>query len=177
MSKITEELNIIFDNVNEWLKFAESKNAVIIGLNGAAIFSLISTFSCMFSLKGWLSTSGILVVLLLLLSTTVSLLSFIPNLKMMRLPSINSNNAPVNIIYFGSIAILEHDEFIMKVAGLMKVSMDSVSDLDRQYAKQIVNNSRIALLKYRFFTLAVWLDIIAIIALLIGVIILFVLSI
>ena len=41
---MTERLNIIFLNVNEWLKFAELKHAVIIAFNGAAIFGIFQIF-------------------------------------------------------------------------------------------------------------------------------------
>ena len=42
---ITQQLYQVFNNVNDWLKFAEAKNAMLIAFNGASIFGIIKLLS------------------------------------------------------------------------------------------------------------------------------------
>ncbi|MCP4218773.1 MAG: hypothetical protein GY765_29345, partial [bacterium] len=39
-----ERLKSIFANVNDWLKFAEAKNAALVAFNSAIIFAVLSVF-------------------------------------------------------------------------------------------------------------------------------------
>ena len=59
--------------------------------------------------------------------------------------------------------MLDPDEYLLHLSRALGVDADSSSDLDRQYAQQIVVNSRIAGAKYRMFAAAVWLDFLGII--------------
>lgn len=38
-----ERLKFIFANVNEWLRFAEAKNGVLVAFNGAAIWGTLQS--------------------------------------------------------------------------------------------------------------------------------------
>lgn len=175
VGQLGEELRRLLNDVNEWLRFAESKNAVIIGLNGAAIFGLVSTFPHMFGGPGLVSRLGTWLVVMLALSTIASLLSFLPRLELTRTRKSSRTGTPVNLLYFGTIATLEPDDLISGLSAIEGLHTESLSSLHWQYAEQIVNNSRIALTKYRFFTLAVWIDLfgiappVAVIALLVAI--------
>ena len=158
MNQLSEQLHRLLSDVNDWLRFAESKNAVIIGLNGAAIFGFLSTFPGVFLRSGLASQLAIWSIVMLSLSTVVSLLSFLPRLEFRDAHKPCRKGSPVNLLYFGSIAALEPDDLIFDLSAIDDLRTKAPSKLDWQYAQQIVNNSRIAVTKYRLFTLAVWLD-------------------
>lgn len=158
MNQLSEQLRRLLSDVNDWLRFAESKNAVIIGLNGAAIFGLLSTFPRMFVRTGLVSQLAIWSIAMLSLSTVVSLLSFLPRLELTQIYKSSRKGTSLNLLYFGSIAALEPDDLISGLSATDELHTRAPSKLDWQYAQQIVNNSRIAVTKYRLFTLAVWID-------------------
>ena len=161
---LREQLEKTLERVNDWLKFAESKNAVIIALNAAAVFGLVSTYPDMLGRGNVLGILGMWFIAMSSLSTIVSLFSFLPQLG----GDIGTNKRTVgsgslNLIYFGTIASLDPDEYLLHLSRALGIDVGSSSDLDRQYAQQIVVNSRIAVAKYRMFTAAVWLDFLGII--------------
>ena len=41
IKNMNKELLLIFSNINEWLRFAEAKNAMIIAFNGASIYGIV----------------------------------------------------------------------------------------------------------------------------------------
>ncbi|MFM6153624.1 MAG: hypothetical protein ACKPE3_11590, partial [Sphaerospermopsis kisseleviana] len=45
MDDVSSKLMAIFQNVNEWLKFAEAKNGILLAFSGAAITASITILS------------------------------------------------------------------------------------------------------------------------------------
>ena len=72
-----DELNRIFSNVNDWLKFAETKNAGLVVFNSAAIFGIMQAFPAenTFVVFKWL------MILLFGISICISIYTFLPVLK------------------------------------------------------------------------------------------------
>ncbi len=73
-----EELNYIFGNVNEWLKFAEAKNAALIAFDSGLIAGAISLLMVDKPLPVIICCYGWFAVALLAVSCFVCMLSFLP---------------------------------------------------------------------------------------------------
>jgi len=144
----------LLTTVNDWLKHAEGKHAVLLGLNAgvAGVVVNLVDFSCLsLSLvtlyEGWL-------VSLLIASVVISISSFLP---VLAAPDVAHKVAPdksaMNPMFFGDAASMQPTE----LAVMLKAS-EEPSTNDIWTAEQIVNNSRIALRKYRLFETAVWVS-------------------
>jgi hypothetical protein len=72
-----ERLKYIFNNINDWLKFAETKNAALLVIDSAAIFALLSFINSADSINQYVVISLYATIALLLLSIFVLLFSFV----------------------------------------------------------------------------------------------------
>jgi len=141
----------IFENVNNWLKFAEAKNGALIALNSAMIFGLVRAM--MNNKNLYIESYVNCMIFLLVVSIVMAILSFIPKLKYpyikFDIPSKNDN-----LLYFGDVSKYSEEEYSKK---LMKIIEKSENDkLDKFYIQQIVINSKITYIKYKQFEIAVW---------------------
>ena len=77
---MNKDLLEIHNNVKDWLKFAEAKNAMIIAFNGASIFGIskmpILDYGNSFGFWEWYFLFSIV---FLVFSTLTALISFIPS--------------------------------------------------------------------------------------------------
>lgn len=97
-----ETLDKIFSNVNQWLHFAEAKNAVLVALNGATAIGLLGVLNTDKPvLSGYLIPLSIL-MLACWVSTILCLASFSPILAIPRKKPLRVE-CP-NLVYFGHIA-------------------------------------------------------------------------
>lgn len=152
--------NQIIDRVSEWLKFAEGKHAILIGFNGAAIFAIISILLNDVEIPIPVFYYLLYVCSMLLFSMITSLISFVP---MLVKPENNNKyfNLDIskrNLLYFGDLASLEYDQLIERFAAITKFNKKNITYLHKYYAEQIINNSRIALRKYKLFSISIWFD-------------------
>lgn len=148
--EIEDKLWKIFANVNDWLKVAEAKNAMLIGFNGACIFGFSKIEDNYFNEMGWYF---LMVYLLFGASLTISLLSFVPRLSSLPI-SFHLRKKSENIFFFEYLKTLNSKSLLdlhFKKNG-DKGFPDSIMDL----ADQIINNSKITSLKYSYFTIAIW---------------------
>ena len=109
-----ERLEFIFNNINNWLKFAEAKNGSILAFNGAAIFALLSITK-----KSPNIIAPTLIYLLLvtfIACVLLNLITFIPVLnalfskKMKQKQILNLNE--VNLLFYGDIAKLPSEDYL-----------------------------------------------------------------
>lgn len=165
-----EKLNSIFINTNDWLKFAEAKNGIIITLNGAGIFGLINLIG---DEPVGLIQYKLLIILLLfsmIVSLIIALLSFFPNLKISHLYSkkISVND---NLVYYGHICKYPTEKYVIALYSNFEnrnISYAECPKYEKQLAEQIVINSRIAMKKYYLFDLSVGILVISIVFVTIG---------
>ncbi len=167
-----EHLKFIFQNINEWLKFAEQKNAALIVLNSGIIWgyagiyefkgSLYSNFENIVSLIG---------LFLILLSTIICLATFHPVLNKLKTYK-NSGNicSSDNCFYFGDIAKYSDDEYEKKLKKILHIKEKDTpqlhfSNISKHLIMQIVTNSKISFDKYKKFTFSLGFTFIAIILL------------
>ena len=98
-TKNEERLQKIFTNVTDWLKFAETKNSMLIAFNGASIFGFVKLLDVIVktetvangvpknitlgdtTIGGWYIGLGITQ---LVFSAIIGLCSFVPRVKMIK---------------------------------------------------------------------------------------------
>ena len=147
----------IFNNTKDWLRFAEGKNAMLIAFNGASIYGIaqlpfFKDFQEITFLKGY----AIFVIILLIFSTIVSLVSFVPKVNLVYI-SVVRENLDGNIFFF------EHlrDTSPIKILESIKEkgAGEKFSKIDEDLAQQINSLAKVASRKYSLFTIAVWITV------------------
>jgi hypothetical protein len=149
-----ERLRNILTLTNDWLKFAETKNAGLLVFSGAAIIGAhrSTATETPTPLIQWTLTVG---AALLLIAAILCLLSFLPTI---RVPLLESKRAPAqddNLLFYGHIAAYRPTEYLAKLQAATNTA--TTTAMDEQFAQQIVTNAQIAVRKYRHFSAAAWL--------------------
>ena len=152
-----ERLKFIFSNVNEFLRFAEAKNAMIIAFNAGSIYGISQTYALEI-VKSWefMKVYMTISIVLLVFSTIISLLSFVPKLKIIKKGFFSEDAS--NVLFFEYLKNKTSAEILKEVNDLKE---ESYSTFEKDIAEQIKQNSLIASRKYSYFTIAVWLTIAA----------------
>lgn len=154
-----ERLEKIFSNVNEWLRFAETKNASIVGANAVAIFGIAKLFTDNAHLNQWLKGYLILLIVCAVIGGILALCSFLPRINIPWLESGEKEQPHHNLIFYSDIAKYEPKQYLSSLYKLHGTTVEEFSKLENDYAEQIVVNSRITLKKYEFFRTALWITI------------------
>jgi hypothetical protein len=162
-----EQLQKIFSNVNDWLKFAEAKNFGLLTLNAGIIFGITQIdfksessieFFCCKILIAFLILSGFCSLLALL--PVVSIIENKKNFKSIR-KFINwiknktgkKSHIMTNIHFYGHLRTLDNSgferEFLTKVGSIIAFTI-----YEKEIGDQIIYNSRITWLKFMFFKMA-----------------------
>ncbi len=158
-----EQLQKIFANTNDWLKFAEAKNFGLITLNAAFLFGLsqINFESGSF----WKTISFCVLSPFLYISLFFTLLSFFPILSKISKKEelkgllgwlsskIDKENDFENIHYFGYLRKLGKIKFIEEFK-LKTKGVELFTEYEEELVTQILYNSRITWLKYQLFKIA-----------------------
>jgi hypothetical protein len=151
-----EDLKEIFKNVNDWLKYAEAKNAMLLGFNGVLLFGAFKVFHNNPDLQNSLGFIGsyyhYVMPIIVGVSTVITLISFIPKTKMIKLGD-NSKPKQVNVLFYSHLKTLSSEDLLEE----LKVTEPSV--IEKSYAQQIVINSSIAAAKFDSFKVAGWITI------------------
>lgn len=169
-TKCEEQLRSIFNNVNEWLKFAEAKNLGLLTLVAAIDFGFTQVS---FPKDNDIETIGRYVFLpITFVSFLSSLISVFPILskiekgylvkslitKLSNL--IDKEESFENIHYYGYLRNL--DEATFETEFLTKVnSTDVFTQYEIELSTQILYNSRIAWLKYQLFKIGAFFFLLA----------------
>lgn len=160
---MNEDLKFAFTNVNDWLKFAEAKNAGLLALNAAGIIGILQCGETL------LSTFPVLRGLLLIafcLSSAICIYSVLPQVnkyfkayKKLTPTEYGLKKSGLNYLFFGDTALLSNLQLIDLYKS--KVPGATLNDADRDLAYQIVNNSELALQKFKVFNKAGWITLTA----------------
>ena len=149
-----EHLEKAFSNVNEWLKFAEQKNAALIAFNSAVVFGLLSlSLPPNVVLRGYVY----LAVALLAIAVILALASFIPRTRIPWVMPRSRNDEDDNLLFFGHAANYTPERYLAALAKALGETPEPCGRIEKMYAEQIVMNSKIALYKYSCFTAGIWL--------------------
>ena len=153
-----ERLRYTLDQVNDWLRFAETKNATLIVVDAGAVLAItrVAEEIC------WNTPEGIWVftmVLFLLLSCILAMISFLPDVIPKGKSPTGSPREDANLLFFGDLAHYDRLSLLQAIAKQEDSSIPDNSAVLEDYAEQIITNSRIALRKYKFFRWAMWLTV------------------
>ena len=96
-----EDIEFIFSNLRFWLEFSEKKNAALLTLNLALLFG-INKLELFNKVVAW-DIYSYLSSFLLLISSIILFISFIPRIKMPWLLSTNRKNIKHNSIFWGDL--------------------------------------------------------------------------
>lgn len=159
-SEANEFLSSTLERIDGWLKFAEGKNAVLLGFS-AGTLSFLSEKFCgeLSSLSCALVDVGIF---LLVYSSLMALISFMPiyNWRAFLGVMLDTNTKFYgeatdhdNLIFYGDIAKYERDQYLEALESRYFPSAPGLRShlKTKDLASQIIVNSRIAVLKYRYF--------------------------
>ena len=162
------KLETILSMVNDWLKFAEAKNAILLGFSGAGITATTTYLSTASNVVKPVGLCIIVVTFLLCVCSFICSLSFLPktNLEVLvwkkQKPGRKSKGIPTdedNLHFYGHLYKYNKNELIDALNRLYfenhikNINKKEYADL----ANQIVVNSEIAYLKFQFFKWASYL--------------------
>lgn len=159
-----ERLRYVLTTVNEWLKFAEAKNGALLVADIAILFGV-------FSLLNESSGQRVLIHLaipLVIVSTTSSLVSFLPQLKVFSFTSKKRTGKKASLIFYGHIAEYEPQSYVEALHAESGAEPAAIVSIEVDYAQQIIINSRIAVRKYLCFKVGLWLTVLALLLLLVA---------
>lgn len=155
-----EQLQKIFTNVNEWLKFAEAKNFGLLSLNAAIVFGFSQTNfdeGSIIAKTGFYFFSPF--ALLSFLSTIISLFPIVSRIEKGAYAKswinkfsnwIDTEAKFENIHFYGYLKDIDESEFESKFLSKINVAVPFIQ-YETELATQILYNSRITWLKYQLF--------------------------
>ena len=149
-----DELRNTLESVNDWLKFAEAKNAVVVAASGFALWaSLRLTLST--ETGCYTSTYFAILSAFLLAGFVTALLSFLPILNYRWIAPTPNKMANGNLLYFGHLATLSKKQVLDAYTKATESREADIKAIHEMFAEQIIVNSRIALAKYAMFEFAI----------------------
>ena len=150
------KLKDFFDNVNSWVRFAESKNAALVTFNSAASFGLASLLTSVKSVPSTVRAYLCFCIIVLAFGAIAGLISFLPRLRVPCLFPKARTDESDNLLFFGHAAKHTPESYLTAFSKLLGTEAGSFSSMQKTYAEQIVVNSQIALYKYRWFAVGLW---------------------
>lgn len=173
MNDISAKLTTIFQNVNDWLKFAEAKNAVLLAFSGAGVTATITLLATAQNLLKSLLIGLLITTSLLCICALICSLSFLPksNLdRLLRSKSRTSGNSSRkqtdNFYYFGDLRKYCSTQ-LLDALNELYFQNNFNPPYNKEWedlATQITINAEITFLKLKLFTYALWILIVAILA-------------
>jgi len=140
---VIDILKDTLSKVNEWVKFAEAKNAANVAFCSAAVFALSRIILNYEELNSYIIIYLAFVIICLVLSLSISLLSFVPKLDAPWL-DIGKTDGSDNFLYFGHACKYSGTDYLELVYGNEKKKNLESYALELAYSNQIVVNSKIA---------------------------------
>lgn len=143
--------------VIDWLKFAEAKNGALVAVGCAVLFGAFRVVSSLEIVSNYLEIYIVLYSLLIAASVVISLMSFIPRLEppfWIRIGKKSNNDNP---LFFGHACKYSKVSYLEIFDDYYGPSVEVAQKMETAICDQIVNNSKIAFIKYRMFNSAVFL--------------------
>jgi Family of unknown function (DUF5706) len=165
MDALTTKLLVIFQNVNDWLKFAEAKNAALFAFSATGLAVPVSLLVTVQNLPKSLRIGLIATVFLLCACAFLCAWSFLPKTNLEKLiwlktkPSHLFTPSPKdNLYYFGHLQKYSPDGLLDAISQnyLGNNGSQPYPKEAQDLASQITINSAIAFRKYEIFTYSVY---------------------
>jgi hypothetical protein len=163
-----KELEFVFKNVVEFLKFGEAKNAALIALNGVVLVNALKMLADGTIKAEPLVLYGWVLVAFAAISLLLAMLSFAPQTKIDWMWGRIDSASRRNVIFYGEIRNMSAKEYLEELAKSLGSDRSHFTDYEEDFANQIVVNSKIAYRKYNFFRVALWFLVSALFTPLIG---------
>lgn len=153
---ITEQLKENYAEIKHWLTYAESKNAILLGIYGTLFFKL--------DIQKYKSFEFVIAICLSI-GVFILLNSFIPIIKLGKSSSNNHTNNPNNLFYsdiadyYLTSEKIEVDKYLenLKIDCYGNQEKIMFTQLDRSYAEEIIINSKITTHKFKSFKYSIFL--------------------
>ncbi|EMK6556915.1 hypothetical protein B4939_13015 [Vibrio cholerae] len=139
--------------VNDWIKFAEAKNAANVAFCSASIWALLRMIGSGDNIVGAFLIYIYVCVAMLSIGLCLSFVSFIPKLSSpwISLPEKHEND---NLLFFGAACKYSGESYLKKLYDGKIEKIENYA-LERMYAEQIVINSKVAWIKFKQFDIAI----------------------
>jgi len=175
LERVEGRLLTMLEMVNEWLQFAEAKNAGLVALDGLALAAILTSLPEVVVPEAM--TAGLVAAsLLLLVSLGISLWSFLPRSDLGNLvsPVGRRPRATDNLYFFGDVCGYRPEQLATEIAR----RYDRIRDYDAaqnlshvDIASQVIANSCITVAKNRSFKVATWIALLALMTAAVGVVV------
>jgi hypothetical protein len=161
----SDKLLTIFQNVNDWLKFAEAKNAVLLAFSGTGMTATLTVLATGQNIARSVQAGLLVSTILLGVCTLLSALSFLPKTDLEKLlwkrsrPASNLLPQPTdNLYYFGDLQKYKKMDLlnILNEQYFKKAVLVPYGKEHEDLATQIVINSEIAFVKLILFKKAIY---------------------
>lgn len=167
-NNVLDELKNILEEVKAWLHFGEAKHGALLAINLVLIFKCTDFFinikeNKIIGNKFFL----ICIMALYIISTIISLISFIPKLNKLDDSGLCENSMIItnNLLnFFGDIKNYNSSKVYLRDIYIKYFGIEKTSDfplIEQDYAKEIIINSQITNNKFRLFKWCVGVDILA----------------
>ncbi|MGI9254554.1 MAG: Pycsar system effector family protein [Thermomicrobiales bacterium] len=141
--------------VNEWLKFAETKNTTGLTLGSAAL-AVLTGYDTPW--RGWLAVGWACSFVLLIGCVGMATLSFLPKTAIERPRQARVPGEGDNLMFYGHLAEYDHRELVRSIQRrYFGADLDTPDRFSEDVALQIVSNSAIIVRKLRLFRWSVLL--------------------
>ena len=131
----------------EWVKYAETKNAIAIGLLGAAFIDVCNP-------NMWATVCGKILIIFSVIQLVLLICSFIPRFSSPL--CFKRNCVKLNFHYFGDISRVSLDEYRSKLKATYP-KLDESSKYFEDITHQIHINCEIAMVKFKIFMFVCYL--------------------
>lgn len=156
--KIIDILKNNFYNINNWLNFAEAKNAANVAFVVACLTAIISF--------DFINVFTYFIMIMLILSGIISLLSFIPNLKTNPIRYLKKHSKPrsENLLFFEVIKEMSGEIYLKSIYhNYLKRDIENFGKYELDLANECIINSQIVSVKHLAFKYSVTIDVVALI--------------
>lgn len=159
-----DDIKDVFSNVNEWLKFAEEKNAALVALNLVLIFGATAALTQNdVTIPKYISYYLYSLIVFNGLGLVIALCSFWPQTQIEDVLRKKIEDFPFkksepgnSVLFYGHIIDYNPETYLAKLREFCNKEEDEYTGLELDYASQIVINSKIAFRKYRYFKAALF---------------------
>jgi hypothetical protein len=150
---LLQQLKDVLASVNSWVVFAEAKNGALLALDNSLALAILGIVlgRCMPRLLLWYLYDAIGFIMLSLL---VALASFLPQGRPFQ-EGVGAVGERDNLWFYGDIAHSDRRSYLAALAAALALTEPPDSRLCEDLAGQVITNSKIAVRKYGYFTVAV----------------------
>jgi uncharacterized membrane protein len=143
--------------VIDWLKFAEAKNGSLAVVCCAAIFGFFRVYSSLNDVNFYLTVYAVSFFILVSAAFIIALISFVPRITPPFWIQMAEKSDSDNPLFFGHACKYSKGAYLILFNKIIEPSTKDFLNLETALCDQIVNNSRIAFIKYSVFGSALFL--------------------